>query len=93
MPSCYVTTNCIGEPINSSITFAECCTTYGVSYNLDGRCQPCPYTSKCFVTFKMLLVKNMLQILCNTLHIILYLSVLYHQYYSFHNELFCKIEY
>ena len=56
VPSCYVTTNCIGEPINSSITFAECCATYGVSYNLDGRCQPCPYTSKYFVTFNMLRV-------------------------------------
>ena len=54
VPSCYVTTNCIGEPINSSITFAECCTTYGVSYNLDGRCQPCPHTSK---GFDMLCVK------------------------------------
>ena len=57
VPSCYVTTNCVGEPINSSITFAECCATYGVSYNLDGRCQPCPYTSKCFVTSNMLQTK------------------------------------
>ena len=38
--------DCIGEPINSSITFSDCCTDFGVSYNLDGQCQPCPNTSK-----------------------------------------------
>ena len=46
VPSCYVTTNCIGEPINSSITYSDCCINFGVSYDLDGRCQPCPSTSK-----------------------------------------------
>ena len=45
-PSCYVTTNCIGEPINSS-TYSDCCMNYGVSYDLDGQCQPCPSTRKC----------------------------------------------
>ena len=54
VPSCYVTPSCIGEPINSSITFADCCTNFGVSYDLDGRCQPCPSTSKfiqgCIIT-------------------------------------------
>ena len=48
VPSCYVTTNCNGEPINSSITYSNCCLNFGVSYNLDGRCQPCPTTSKYF---------------------------------------------
>ena len=47
-PSCYVTTNCIGEPINSSITYSDCCMNFGVSYDLDGRCQPCPSTSEYF---------------------------------------------
>ena len=46
-PSCYVTTSCIGEPINGSITYSDCCMNFGVSYDLDGRCQPCPSTSKC----------------------------------------------
>ena len=46
VPSCYVTTSCIGEPIKSSITFSDCCTNFGVSYDLDGRCQPCPSTSE-----------------------------------------------
>ena len=46
VPSCYVETNCIGEPINSSITFAECCTNFGVSFDFDGQCQPCPSTSR-----------------------------------------------
>ena len=45
-PSCYITSDCVGEPINSSITFSDCCTNFGVSYNIDGRCQPCPSTSK-----------------------------------------------
>ena len=45
VPSCYVTTDCIGEPINSSITYSDCCMNFGVSYDLDGRCQPCPSTS------------------------------------------------
>ena len=45
VPSCYVTTNCIGEPINSSIAYSDCCMNFGVSYDLDGRCQPCPITS------------------------------------------------
>jgi len=39
-------TDCIGGPINASITFSDCCTNYGVSYDLDGRCYPCPQTSK-----------------------------------------------
>ena len=46
VPSCYVIPNCNGEPINSSITFSDCCMNFGVSYDLDGRCQPCPITSK-----------------------------------------------
>ena len=50
-PSCYVTTDCIGEPINSSITYSDCCMNFGVSYDLDGRCQPCPSTSKYFHVF------------------------------------------
>ena len=45
VPSCYVTTGCTGEPINSSITFADCCTIFGASYDLDGQCQPCQSTS------------------------------------------------
>ena len=45
VPSCYVTTNCIGEPVDSALTFADCCTNVGVSYDLDGRCQPCPTKS------------------------------------------------
>ena len=44
VPSCYIATNCTGEPINGSISFAECCSNFGVSYDLDGRCQPCPTT-------------------------------------------------
>ena len=32
---------CTGEPINSSITFTDCCTNFGVSYDFDGQCQPC----------------------------------------------------
>ena len=48
VPSCYVTTNCIGGPINASITFSDCCANFGVSYDLDGRCYPCPHTSKYF---------------------------------------------
>ena len=50
VPSCYVTTNCIGDPINSSITYSDCCMNFGVSYDLDGRCQPCPNTSKCITS-------------------------------------------
>ena len=46
VPSCYKTTNCIGEPLNKSVTFGDCCINYGVSYDLDGRCQRCPRTSK-----------------------------------------------
>ena len=46
VPSCYVTTNCTGEPINNSITYSDCCMNFGVSYDLNGRCQPCPSTSK-----------------------------------------------
>ena len=45
VPSCYATTNCTGEPINSSITYSDCCMNFGVSYDLDGQCQPCPTTS------------------------------------------------
>ena len=52
VPSCYLTTNCIGEPINSSITYSDCCMNFGVSYDLDGRCQPCPSTSKHFQIFQ-----------------------------------------
>ena len=56
VPSCYVTPNCIGEPINSSVTFTDCCLYFGVSYNLDGQCQPCPSTSECFVDNFLLLM-------------------------------------
>ena len=48
VPSCFVTTNCNGEPINSSITYSDCCMNFGVSYDLDGRCQLCPIISKYF---------------------------------------------
>jgi len=44
VPYCYVTTECIGEPINTSITFSDCCANFGVSYDWDGRCFPCPST-------------------------------------------------
>jgi len=54
VPSCYVTTNCIGEPINASITFSDCCANFGVSYDLDGQCYPCPSTSKYLQFLKML---------------------------------------
>ena len=54
VPPCYVTTNCIGEPINSSITFSDCCMNFGVSYGLDGRCQPCPITSIFINIYKMI---------------------------------------
>ena len=47
-PSCYIKTNCIGEPINKSVTFSDCCINFGVSYDLDGRCQACPRISKYF---------------------------------------------
>lgn len=47
VPSCYVTPTCSGEPLNVSLTFSECClSSAGVSYDLDGRCQPCLPTSK-----------------------------------------------
>ena len=46
VPSCYITPRCIGEPVNKSITFYDCCKSYGVAFDLDGRCQPCPSTSK-----------------------------------------------
>ena len=51
VPSCYVTTDCTGEPINSSVTFGDCCINFGVAYDLDGRCQPCPRTSECIITY------------------------------------------
>ena len=56
VPSCYVTTNCIGEPINSSITYSDCCMNFGASYDLNGRCQPCPSTSKQLQTFYTFLI-------------------------------------
>ena len=56
VPSCYVTPNCTGEPINSSVTFTDCCLYFGVSYNSDGQCQPCPSTSECFVDNFLLLM-------------------------------------
>ena len=46
VPSCYASKNCIGEPFNMSITFADCCTNFGASYDFDGRCQHCPSSSK-----------------------------------------------
>lgn len=46
VPSCYITTNCRGRPINRSISFSDCCTNFGASFNFNGRCQPCPNTSK-----------------------------------------------
>ena len=47
VPSCYVRTNCIGQPINSLISYFNCCANFGgISYDLDGRCQLCPNTSK-----------------------------------------------
>ena len=46
VPSCYITTDCNGEPINRFITFDDCCMNFGFSYNLNGRCQSCPNQSK-----------------------------------------------
>ena len=46
VPSCYITPSCIGEPINKSITFYDCCKSYGIAFDLDGQCQSCPSTSK-----------------------------------------------
>ena len=47
VPSCFINPTCSGEPLNVSLTFSECCLNYaGVSYDLDGRCQPCPPTSE-----------------------------------------------
>ena len=46
VPSCYITPSCIGGPINSSITFVDCCQNFGISYDLDRQCLPCPSTSK-----------------------------------------------
>ena len=71
VPSCFVTPNCIGEPINSTITFADCCTNFGVSYDLNGQCQPCPSTSK----HKILL--------CNTYEICIYITFVHTYIYMY----------
>ena len=64
-PSCYVTTNCIGEPINSSITYSDCCMNYGVSYDLDGQCQPCPSKRKCIASTLHKLLFVCILLCCN----------------------------
>lgn len=55
VPSCHVTTNCAGEPVNISITFDDCCKNHGVAYDLDGRCQPCPTRSKVTININALM--------------------------------------
>ena len=44
VPSCYVNTNCNGNPIgNVATTFSECCTILsGVSFELERQCRMCP---------------------------------------------------
>ena len=46
VPSCYIRPICIGEPIDKVITFSDCCKSYGIAFDLDGRCRSCPSTSK-----------------------------------------------
>ena len=48
VPSCYVSTNCNGNPIgNVSTTFFECCTSLsGVSFELEKQCRMCPTSGK-----------------------------------------------
>ena len=42
VPSCYVTSDCTGQPINKTVSLTECCLSFGESYDLDSRCLPCP---------------------------------------------------
>ena len=42
VPSCYVTSNCTGQPIDGTVSLTECCLRFGASYDLSRRCLPCP---------------------------------------------------
>ena len=73
VPPCYVTTNCLGEPINGFISFSECCANFGVSYELGRQCLPCPSTSKLICYAMYMYLFN----LCYTLHKITLISITY----------------
>ena len=63
-PSCYVATNCNEGLINRSIAFSDCCTNFGASFDFNGRCQPCPSTSKWFYKSETYVrIYNIMQIL------------------------------